>query len=232
MSTIRSSSQLFTFTLLSHVNVPVPNKYRCKNQNGIKLSFTLLTVAFLLFTVYLMQTYSETSSCLSFFFNLQESHQQSLASNQEWKNLEIPYFPSSLSNDYWICLLLTPDVNRNRKHGYDGVYLYYHQLPNLFFTTCLLHQCQFTAIWAFYIGSLGCQIDNGSLIRNSWSLSLVNFRSAVTHWFHQTYHDLTGTWIQYIALPIASSLARVSQILPTMAMVQWRCKIHWTITLG
>ena len=47
-------------------------------------------------------------------------------------NLGIPYFPSSLSDDHWKCLPLTPTINRNHKHQYDGAYLYCHRFPSLF----------------------------------------------------------------------------------------------------
>ena len=42
-----------------------------------------------------------------------------------------------------------------------------------------------TIIWAFGIFSLGCQIDNDSLIYNSWSTSLVCLTQQWYAWCHQ-----------------------------------------------
>ena len=65
MSTIHNLSHPFTLSLWSHDDVPSPIKYKFRNQSGIKLLTMPLLVVYLLFTVYLIQTYMETFPCFS-----------------------------------------------------------------------------------------------------------------------------------------------------------------------
>ena len=72
---------------------------------------------------------------------LWKSRQLSWTSNQECDNLGIPYSPSLLSDYHWLCLLLTPTINENYEHQYDGVYLYYHRFSSLSFAPFVITQC-------------------------------------------------------------------------------------------
>ena len=136
-------------------------------------------------------------------------------------NLGIPYFPLSPPDDHWKWLLLTPIVNENHKHQYNGVYLYYHQFPSLFppCMSCLsVNRLSSEPLVSAH------QVVRfiKTILHQPSTNAFITFAPVVVHQFHQACRQLTGTWTQQNVSPTASLVAKVAYVSPIMVVVHRR----------